>query len=53
MAYLPLTSFVFENASPKIPARLGSISRLIADLAIRPESELAIAECVGQRQKFG
>jgi len=23
MAYLPLTSFVFENASPKIPARLG------------------------------
>ena len=23
MAYLPLVSFVFENASPKIPARLG------------------------------
>lgn len=30
MAYLPLTSFAFENASPKIPARLGSISRLTA-----------------------
>ena len=40
MAYLPLTSFRLENASPQIPARLGAISRVTATYRIAYEGRI-------------
>ena len=52
MAYLPLASFYLRYASPKIPARLGAISRVIATYRITRMSESPLSGCVGPRQKF-
>ena len=54
LAYLPPASRLYEDASPKIPARLGPIGRVSATSSNRSlRANRLIRGRVGRRQKFG